>query len=140
MFILLITSFIFNRLWVWMYIDIYLFRSHLFLFKMMKEKHLIIIVILWTLERALRNKVNSMYNEKLFTLNCYKFTDKMIKNNFHNHFKVKSLHQKQLHHQFRCFHYIKWLWCHITSHFQKLWNSRSQQTTYYEECWSNTVW
>ncbi len=40
----------------------------------------------------LRNKVNSMYNEKLFTLNCYKFTDKMIKNNSYNHFKVRSLH------------------------------------------------
>ncbi len=31
------------------------------------------------LERALRNKVNLIYNEKLFTSNCYKFTDKMIK-------------------------------------------------------------
>ncbi len=40
----------------------------------------------------LRNKVNLMYNEKLFTLNCYKFTDKTVKNNFYNHFKVESLH------------------------------------------------
>jgi len=64
----------------------------LFLFKMMKEKHLIIIVISWTLERALRNKVNLMYNEKLFTLNCYKFTNKTVKNNSYNHFKVRSLH------------------------------------------------
>jgi len=31
------------------------------------------------LERALRDKVNSMYNEKLFTLNHYKFTDKTVK-------------------------------------------------------------
>ena len=31
------------------------------------------------LERVLRNKVNSMYNEKLFTLNHYKFTDKTVK-------------------------------------------------------------
>jgi len=59
---------------------------------MMKEKHLIIIVISWTLERALRNKVNLMYNEKLFTLNCYKFTNKTVKNNSYDHFKVKSLH------------------------------------------------
>ena len=59
---------------------------------MMKEKHLIIIVILQTLERALRDKVSSMYNEKLFTSNCYKFTDKTVKNNSHNHFKVRSLH------------------------------------------------
>jgi len=36
--------------------------------------------------------MNLMYNEKLFTLNHYKFIDKMIKNNFHNHFKVRSLH------------------------------------------------
>ncbi len=41
---------------------------------------------------SLRNKVNLMYNEKLFTLNCYKFTDKTVKNNSYNHFKVKSLH------------------------------------------------
>jgi len=46
---------------------------------MVKEKHLVVIVILWTLERALRNKVNLMYNEKLFTSNCYKFTDKTVK-------------------------------------------------------------
>jgi len=59
---------------------------------MMKEKHLIIIIILQILERVLRNKVNSMYNEKLFTLNCYKFTDKIVKNNSYNHFKVRSLH------------------------------------------------
>jgi len=58
---------------------------------MMKEKHLIIIVILQMLERVLRNKVNSMYNEKLFTSNCYKFIDKTVKNNSHNHFKVRSL-------------------------------------------------
>jgi len=31
------------------------------------------------LERALRDKVNSMYNEKLFTSNCYKFMNKMVK-------------------------------------------------------------
>ncbi len=59
---------------------------------MVKEKHLVVTVILQTLERALRDKVNSMYNEKLFTLNCYKFTDKTVKNNSHNHFKVRSLH------------------------------------------------
>ncbi len=35
------------------------------------------------LKRALRNKVNLTYNEKLFTSNCYKFTDKIIKNNFY---------------------------------------------------------
>ena len=40
---------------------------------------------------SLRNKVNLIYNEKLFTSNHYKFTDKTIKNNFYNHFKVKSL-------------------------------------------------
>ncbi len=33
-----------------------------------------------TRKSLLRDKVNSMYNEKLFTLNHYKFTDKMIKN------------------------------------------------------------
>ncbi len=27
----------------------------------------------------LRGKVNSIYNEKLFTSNCYKFTDKTVK-------------------------------------------------------------
>ena len=43
------------------------------------------------LKRALRNKVSSIYNEKLFTLNCYKFTDKTVKNNLYNYFKVKSL-------------------------------------------------
>jgi len=58
----------------------------------MKKKHLIIIIISWTLERALRNKVNSMYNEKLFTSNYYKFIDKTVKNNSYNHFKVESLH------------------------------------------------
>ncbi len=31
------------------------------------------------LERVLRDKVNSMYNKKLFTSNCYKFMNKMIK-------------------------------------------------------------
>ena len=31
------------------------------------------------LERVLRNKVNLMYNEKLFTLNCYKFMNKQSK-------------------------------------------------------------
>ncbi len=31
------------------------------------------------LERVLRDKVNSIYNEKLFTSNCYKFTDKTVK-------------------------------------------------------------
>jgi len=40
----------------------------------------------------LRDKVNSIYNEKLFTLNCYKFIDKTVKNNSYNHFKVRSLH------------------------------------------------
>ncbi len=39
----------------------------------------------------LRNKVNSMYNEKLFTLNCYKFMNKTVKNNSYNHFKIRSL-------------------------------------------------
>ncbi len=46
---------------------------------MMKEKHLVVVVISWMLERALRDKVNLIYNKKLFTLNCYKFTNKMIK-------------------------------------------------------------
>jgi len=41
---------------------------------------------------SLRDKVNSIYNEKLFTLNHYKFTDKTVKNNSHDHFKVESLH------------------------------------------------
>ena len=45
-----------------------------------------------TRKSSLRSKVNLMYNEKLFTLNYYKFTDKIIKNNSHNHFKIKSLH------------------------------------------------
>ena len=45
-----------------------------------------------TRKSPLRSKVNSMYNEKLFTSNCYKFMNEMIKNNFHNYFKVKSLH------------------------------------------------
>ena len=44
------------------------------------------------LERALRSKVNLMYNEKLFTLNHYKFTDKTVKNNSYNHFKKLNLY------------------------------------------------
>jgi len=53
--------------------------SHLFLFKTMKEKHLVVTIISWMLERALRNKVSLMYNEKLFTSNHYKFMNKTVK-------------------------------------------------------------
>jgi len=76
-----------------MYIDIYLFIK-LFISIQNDEKktshHYCYFIN--TRKSPLRNKVNSMYNEKLFTLNCYKFTDKTVKNNFHNHFKVESLH------------------------------------------------
>ncbi len=58
---------------------------------MIKEKHLVVTVISQMLERVLRSKVNLMYNEKLFTSNCYKFMNKTVKNNSHNHFKVESL-------------------------------------------------
>ncbi len=46
---------------------------------MMKEKHLVVVIISQTLERALRDKVNLMYNKKLFTSNCYKFMNKTVK-------------------------------------------------------------
>ncbi len=76
-----------------MYIDIYLFIK-LFVSIQNDERKTSCCYCYFTDARKspLRNKVNSMYNEKLFTSNCYKFTDKIVKNNSHNHFKVRSLH------------------------------------------------
>ncbi len=76
-----------------MYIDIHLFIKSFISIQNSERKTSCCYCYFTDIRKSpLRNKVNLMYNEKLFTLNCYKFINKMIKNNSHDHFKVKSLH------------------------------------------------
>jgi len=76
-----------------MYIDIYLFiKSFVSIQNDERKTSYCCHYFTDTRKSPLRSKVNLMYNEKLFTSNHYKFTDKMIKNNSHNHFKVRFLH------------------------------------------------
>ncbi len=76
-----------------MYIDIYLFIKSFVSIQNDKRKTFHYYCYFTdTKKSSLRDKVNLTYNKKLFTSNHYKFTDKTVKNNSHNHFKVKSLH------------------------------------------------
>ncbi len=75
-----------------MYIDIYLFIK-LFVSIQNDERKTSYYYYYFINARksSLRSKVNLMYNKKLFTLNYYKFMNKIVKNNSYNYFKVKSL-------------------------------------------------
>ncbi len=76
-----------------MYIDIHLFiKSFVSIQNSKRKTSYCYHYFMNARKSSLRDKVNSMYNEKLFTSNCYKFTDKTVKNNSYNHFKVESLH------------------------------------------------
>jgi len=76
-----------------MYIDIYLFiKSFISIQNNEKKTSYCCCYFINIKKSSLRDKVNLMYNKKLFTSNCYKFTDKTVKNNSYNHFKVRSLH------------------------------------------------
>ncbi len=75
-----------------MYIDIHLFIKSFISIQNSKRKTSHCCCYFTDIRKSsLRNKVNSMYNKKLFTLNCYKFMNKTVKNNSYDHFKVKSL-------------------------------------------------
>ncbi len=75
-----------------MYINIYLFiKSFISIQNDERKTSYCCYYFMNARKSSLRSKVNSTYNEKLFTSNHYKFINKTVKNNSHNYFKVRSL-------------------------------------------------